>query len=80
MEYDVKTRATTAHFCKRKGSGARDMRRGCKVCVFACPLGGEKLFISSCGNCYHNDEQCTGLRKAVSVKPCIACRCERPGG
>jgi hypothetical protein len=80
MEYDVKVRATIAHFCeKRKDNGARDRRRGCKLCVLACPVGGEKLFISSCGNCYHKDEQCTGLRSAVTVRPCFACRCECSG-
>ena len=77
----INARATTAYFCtQRNPTGARDKRRGCALCVISCPLGGEILFFSSCGNCYHKDEHCTGLRKAVSVRPCFACRCECPAG
>jgi hypothetical protein len=77
MEYDVLVHATTAHFGeKRRDMGARDRRRACKLCVASCPVGGEKLFITSCGACYHKDEQCQGLRNAVTVRPCFACRCE----
>jgi hypothetical protein len=81
MEYDVKARATVAHLCeKRNFKGARDRRRGCKLCVLVYPIGGEKLFISSCGKVYHTDAHCTGLRKAVTVRPCLACRCDCSGG
>jgi hypothetical protein len=77
MEYDGRVRATIAHLCeKRNFKGARDRRRGCKLCVLVYPVGGEKLFISSCGNCYHADEHCAGLRKAVTARACFACRCE----